>query len=322
MDNLELSSLNYFQSNDLNRLTEIRGNANLLSEVLKDSNTFVIPVSQSKNLFSADENPKPVTLPANQFYELKNDLILLGKTNGSTLFALDITNSGKNLKDDLSKFGNFNELRRMAPLLELSDAAILSYAKAMTYWHAHHKFCEVCGGKTVSMDAGHKRMCTNPDCKSEHFPRTDPAIIVLVSKGEKCLLARQSRWRKGQYATIAGFVEPGETLEQAVIREVYEESGIHVDKVWYHSSQPWPFPGTIMIGFHASANSETITLRDHELEDAKWLSREQILTELSEGSLKLSPPISVSFRLIEDWFDENEKGRLRKIIADLKQKEK
>jgi NAD+ diphosphatase len=152
-------------------------------------------------------------------------------------------------------------------------------------------------------------MCTNTACATEQFPRIDPAIIVLVSDGDRALLGRQASWPKGRYSTIAGFVEPGESLEDAVVREVFEETGIGVQGVRYHSSQPWPFPASLMLGFSATATSRDIVRNDEELEDARWFSRQ----ELAAGAALFPATQSISFRLIENWFDAAGGRSLREI---------
>jgi NAD+ diphosphatase len=175
----------------------------------------------------------------------------------------------------------------------------------MAFWHARHRFCGVCGAPTESVDAGHRRRCTRPDCAADHFPRTDPAIIVLVHAGDRCLLGRQARWTPGQYSTIAGFVEPGEALEDAVAREVREETGVLVHDVRYHSSQPWPFPASLMVGFTAAAATRDVHVDGTELEDARWFSRDDIRRGLASGALRLSSPASISYALIRDWMEED-----------------
>jgi NAD+ diphosphatase len=185
----------------------------------------------------------------------------------------------------------------------------------MAYWHYRHRFCGDCGSPTRSTEGGHQRVCTNDQCKQPHFPRTDPAIIVIITSGKHCLLGRQRAWPKDLYSTIAGFVEPGESLEAAVVREIKEETGVQVDEVYYHSSQAWPFPGSIMLGFSAKTASKDVSLDINELEDARWLSREEMENGLKAGSLKLPSPVSIAFRLIEDWFNAESKSRLRNVIS-------
>jgi NAD+ diphosphatase len=179
----------------------------------------------------------------------------------------------------------------------------------MIAWRRRHRFCGTCGAVTHPAKSGHVLVCSDPACRSEQFPRIDPAIIVLVSDGERALLGRQASWPLGRYSTIAGFVEPGESLEDAVAREVLEETGIEVDRVDYHSSQPWPFPASLMLGFMAHAVTSQIHLRDQELEDARWFSR----AELMAADALLPPRQSISFRLIEHWFDAGGGRPLREI---------
>ena len=163
--------------------------------------------------------------------------------------------------------------------------------------------------KALPAKSGHVLVCTNPSCRHEQFPRIDPAIIVLVSDGERALLGRQASWPVGRYSTIAGFVEPGESLEDAVVREVFEETGIEVDRIEYQSSQPWPFPASLMLGFTAHAVTTEVHLRDQELEDARWFTRAALT---SNGAL-LPPRQSISYRLIEQWFDAGADIPLRDI---------
>ena len=160
------------------------------------------------------------------------------------------------------------------------------------------------------------RTCTNPACGKQIFPRTDPAIIVLVQAGDRCLLARQASWPPGRYSVIAGFVEPGESLEDAVKREVMEESGITVSEIYYQSSQPWPFPSSLMLGFMAHATTVEFNLIDNELEEARWMTRAEITQELQDGRLKLPPGLSISRRLIETWFDSGDAGKLSEIVGE------
>jgi NAD+ diphosphatase len=198
------------------------------------------------------------------------------------------------------------ELRPLAPLLPPDSASLLAYARALVLWRSRHRFCGVCGAAMTKARAGHVMRCTNPDCATESFPRLDPAIIVLVSDahGERALLGRQAAWPPGRYSTIAGFVEPGERLEDAVVREVEEETGVQVGNVVYQSSQPWPFPSSLMLGFRATAHTEAITLRDGELEDARWFTR----ADITAGHPALPPPGSISARLIDGWYHSRAGG--------------
>lgn len=192
-------------------------------------------------------------------------------------------------------FERFAELRPLASELEPADAGLMAYARALHLWHGAHRFCGRCGARTVSERAGHMRRCTA--CDRQSFPRLDPAIIVLVHDGEHALLGRQASWPPNRYSTIAGFVEPGESLEDAVRREVAEETGVTASSIAYHSSQPWPFPASLMLGFIARAAHAPPQLRDGELEDARWFTREQIRS----GAVHLPPREAISRRLIDHW---------------------
>jgi NAD+ diphosphatase len=184
--------------------------------------------------------------------------------------------------------------------LPADEANLIAHARALVLWHASQVFCGICGSAARPGAAGNSRICTNDECRREIFPRVDPAIIVLVENGESCLLGRQQNWPEGRYSTIAGFVEPGESLEDAVRREVYEETNIRVGRVSYHSSQPWPFPAALMLGFIAEARSTDIELNDGELEDAQWFTREQ----LRSGETRLPFRISISRRLVDHWINQ------------------
>jgi NAD+ diphosphatase len=189
----------------------------------------------------------------------------------------------------------FADLRPLASDLPASEANLLAYARALNLWRANHRHCSRCGAPTTSSRAGHARHC--PACGYQSFPRLDPAIIVLVHDGNHALLGRQASWAPGRYSTIAGFVEPGESLEDAVRREVLEETGISTSNIHYHSSQPWPFPSSLMLGFTARASVAPPVLHDGELEDARWFSREQ----LQSGEVMLPPATAISRRLIDHW---------------------
>lgn len=194
------------------------------------------------------------------------------------------------------------ELRPLAPMLPADAASLLAYARALVLWRSRHRYCGVCGSPNLVSRAGHVMTCSRAACGTETFPRLDPAIIVLVSDpaNERALLGRQSVWPAGRYSTIAGFVEPGENLEEAVIREVAEETGVAVGDVVYVASQPWPFPSSLMLGFRAIARTMDIDLHDGELEDARWFSR----ADIAAGHPGLPPSGSISSRLIAGWFHE------------------
>jgi NAD+ diphosphatase len=200
----------------------------------------------------------------------------------------------------------FGDLRQFGARLGRYEGALLALARAMLFWHSRHRFCGVCGAPTRSEEAGHVRRCTEAGCAAMHFPRTDPAVIMLVTDGERALLGRNKNFAPGMYSTLAGFVEPGESLEDAVAREVREETAIEVGAVHYHSSQPWPFPANIMLGFYAEAASTAITVDYGELEDARWFERDWLLTHADDDSFRLPRRDSIARRLIEDWLTGSE----------------
>lgn len=196
----------------------------------------------------------------------------------------------------------YHDLRYLGSVLPPDEANLAAHARALVTWHSRQRFCGICGAETRAASAGNTRVCANTACAERTFPRVDPAIIVLVAKDERCLLGRQSSWPEERYSTIAGFVEPGESLEDAVRREVREETDIEVGDVHYHSSQPWPFPASLMLGFTATAISEEINLNDGELEDARWFTRK----ECRSGFPKLPYRLSISRRLVDDWLDDTD----------------
>ena len=228
--------------------------------------------------------------------------VLLGCSGKRTYFALDLSDMEDATKyRSLAGRGDFVGLRGVGPMLDRFDGGLLAYARGMLRWHQQNAYCGVCGSHTAMLEAGFTRRCTAAECSQQHFPRTDPAIIVLVTHENRALLGRQAKWDATWYSVLAGFVEPGESLEQAVRREVKEEAGISVGEVRYDSSQPWPFPSSLMIGFTAQALDDNIRIHDQELEDARWFTREDVDAGIEAGELRLSPSISISRHLIESW---------------------
>jgi NAD+ diphosphatase len=226
-----------------------------------------------------------------------NGVVLLGlREGGQPLFAADV---GALAADGLP--GELLGLRELTSELSPDELGLVAYASALLNWHRRHGFCAVCGHATEIADGGHERRC--PSCGAHHFPRTDPVVIMRVARGDQLLLGHKPEWPEWRYSVLAGFVEPGETLEQAVQREVLEESGIEVEDVRYVASQPWPFPSSLMLGFEATAlPGREPAVGDEELEDVRWFSREQICAAArGEGDLLLPPRFSIARQLIDAW---------------------
>jgi len=222
------------------------------------------------------------------------EIIFLGMYRDYPAFAIGIDRC---VPEPFADLGQFHDLRYLGSVLPEDEANLSAHARALVIWHRQQKYCGRCGAPTRADSGGNTRKCTANECGTTIFPRVDPAIIVLVSRGDRCLLGRQKDWPEGRYSTVAGFVEPGESLEDAVAREVFEETNIKVGNIRYHSSQPWPFPSSLMLGFFAEALSEEIKLNDGELEDARWFSHK----EMTSGFPKLPYRVSIARKLGDTW---------------------
>jgi NAD+ diphosphatase len=290
---------NFYAGNNFNRLAERRTDAEWLSTVLLSEHAVVLPLWNGRSLIAGGvQAPKlswitPRDLPAPLAI---HQVVLLGEFRGQTFFATDVKGDAPPIAE---QHGEFHDLRLVGGLMDRHEAGLLGYARALLMWHDSHRFCGKCGALTTPNNGGHVLKCSNENCGLSHFPRLDPAIIVLVTDGDRVLLGRQAQWPQGRYSTIAGFIEWAESIEEAVAREVREETGILIDEVEYHSSQPWPFPSSLMLGFIAHACSVDIARLDMELEDARWFTREDI----AQGAITLPPPQALSYRLIETWYD-------------------
>ena len=289
---------NVFAGAFVDRIGERRKDSAWLAEAVRSEQCCFVPVWGEQCLVGGDPL-EAVLLSREQVSSMVDDqdLIFLGLFRDRPAFALSISAQSN---APFPELGEFHDLRYLGTVLPPDEANLVAHARALVLWHASQVFCGVCGSSARPGAAGNSRICMNEECRREIFPRVDPAVIVLVSNGDKCLLGRQVNWPEGRYSTVAGFVEPGESLEDAVRREVYEETNIHVGQVTYHSSQPWPFPSSLMLGFMAEAQSEDIILNDGELEDARWFSRK----ELRSGFPKLPFQISIARRLVDHWLND------------------
>ena len=299
-----------YSANPLDRQALLRLDTDKLRGLLHGGDARIVPVWNQKHLFSAEPRAQVLSFAMlNERLDIASlELVFLGMSGDTPWFALSLP--GADAPPELGLPGEYRTLNEMVTLLPSDEASILAYARAMTIWHDNHRHCGRCGAATTSTEGGHSRTCTNEKCNQRSFPRTDPAVITLIEDptGTRALLGRQSRWPQGMYSVIAGFVEPGESLEETVIRETFEETGVRVGDVRYMASQPWPFPSSIMLGFRARAISIEINRGDDELEDCQWFTR----TELrSFGELKgpyaqrrLPNPFSIARFLVNTWLDE------------------
>ncbi|BDF94681.1 MULTISPECIES: NAD(+) diphosphatase [Pseudoalteromonas] len=306
--------LNY-SAMSLNRASNLRKEPNWLAAQVNEQSRWLL-VKNSQTLF--DSNSYVVTFLS--FATVRNldlsEAIFLGLDEQQTShFALDVSQLDDALVTQLIGNAEFVDIRRYGVNVALEQGSMAALARGLCYWHATHCFCGRCGSKNMLVEAGHSRLCSNEQCKHQTFPRTDPAVIMVVTRTfadgiERCLLGRQAVWAPGMYSSLAGFVDPGESLEQAVAREVMEEAGIVVGNVRYIASQPWPFPSSIMLGFIAEAVTEDIHVDKDELDDAQWFSREEIKSFGNwhdEGThLKLPRTDSISRYLIDHWCNLND----------------
>ena len=273
-----------------------------LEQAANDPRTLFLPVWRAQNLLIHDDRGLSAALVERRddafvtLAPLSSAHVFLGVFREQACFALAL--DATQAPPDIA-IGKFQDIRMSLGALSRDEAGLLAYARALVTWRDRHRYCGKCGARTDAIHAGHAMRCTNAECAIETFPRIDPAIIVLITDGERALLGRQASWRPGWYSTIAGFCEQGESLEDAVVREVREETGVEVDNVLYHSSQPWPFPSSLMLGFTAHASTIDIKRADNELEDAQWFTR----ADIASGKVLTPPPISISGCLIRDWYD-------------------
>ena len=287
-----------FNGDGLDRLALRRTDESWLTASVSDPATRFVPMAGEDNLLDAGGAPLLLDAQAAQSLQaITQCTVLLGKYRDHVCFAL-----GLNRDASLPAGAVRSNLRPQFPVLEDDALALLGYARAMVYWHAHNRYCGKCGAQTGSRRAGHELYCTR--CSHIVYPRVNPAVIMLVTHGEHCLLGRQPEWAANRFSTLAGFVEPGENLEAALRREIREETGIRVGRMCYLRSQPWPYPASLMLGFRAEAESTEIRCNDGELAEARWFSRADISAGLKAGSLALSLPGSSSHALIRQWFEE------------------
>jgi NAD+ diphosphatase len=316
-----------FGGGGLERAAHLRGDGAALAEMMKSPNARVLPIWRGKPLVQGErlnslvllppEHPV-AQLPSGGPEQEAQDMVFLGLLeDDAPIFASDISgwvpdeldedalgqflDRAEQQHPDLEPGQVFAELRRIMTRLSPLEAELAATAKAIRSWHDSHRFCARCGQGSEVMMAGWQRTC--PSCGAHHFPRTDPVVIMLITRGNSVLLGRSHGWPEGMYSCLAGFVEPGETVEAAVRREVKEEAGIDVGAVRYVASQPWPFPAALMIGCHGEALGDEITIDPAELDDALWISREDVMDAFAGNRSDLLPARkgAIAHFLLRNW---------------------
>ncbi|ABG30905.1 NAD(+) diphosphatase [Roseobacter denitrificans] len=308
-----------FGGSDLDRAGEIRANPAALAATKTDPESRAVLFWRGKPLLSLDTPATLVRLPLDHpvLRHASQDSILLGREDGAARFAFELSNwvpedldedqlggfldPSEQRHPDLPDDMVFAELRRVMTWLSPRDAELAATGKAVFGWHATHGFCACCGVETDMVQAGWQRRC--PACNASHFPRTDPVVIMLVTNGNSVLVGRSPGWPDKMYSLLAGFVEPGETLEAAVRREVFEEVGVRIGAVEYLASQPWPFPASLMFGCAAEALNTELTIDPLEIEDAMWVSKEDMLIAYSGHHPDILPARkgAIAHFLIQHW---------------------
>jgi NAD+ diphosphatase len=301
--------LNTFAGNPLDRASERRGDAGWLADQLGSADSLGMALWNGRPLVEKAQGGdlQIAYLPARLAGELAGGLkklLFMGLWKETAIFAVDLSGATDPAEGALQGLGTFEDLRAVALRVPPPEAAILATAKAMFEWRRRHDHCAACGEPTLIVDGGWKRKCEA--CKSEHFPRTDPVVIMLPYVGDRCMLGRQEAWPKGMFSALAGFLEPGESIEEACARELNEEAGLLATKVRYHSSQPWPYPSSLMIGLIAEVENDEAAPDQTELSEVRWFTRDEARDLLAGKIEGLGAPgkMAIAHQLIRAWVDE------------------
>ena len=305
-----MSIINTFAGGLLDRASDRRTNADWLAAQLASPATRVVPFFRLQPLVMPGGNGIGWLSAAEvaPFLSTQPTVFLGLDGDGIAHFALDLSAvEDAPSQDPFRGAGRFMDLRAIALRLPAGDASTLATGKALVDWHARHGFCAVCGQRTGMRMAGYMRKCANTECNAEHFPRTDPVVIMLAVRGDQALVGRQKAFPPGMYSALAGFVEPGESIEEAVRREIFEEAGIRVGAVRYHSTQPWPWPSSLMIGCFADAETTEIHIDGNELEEARWVSRNLLAASYRgepDTGVMLPPPMAIAHQLLKTFIEQ------------------
>jgi NAD+ diphosphatase len=294
-----------FAGNPLDRAAPRRQDPDWVAALLDDPHSLILPFFDLKPLVREGPPVMPDWRPVAEWRALLDagaEPILMGLRDRRAYFALDAT-TWKSARDGATTF----DVRALAARLAGGEAAILGEARALVDWHARHRFCARCGTASLVASGGWLRRC--PNCETHHYPRVDPVVIMLAVKGERCLLGRNKRRAGARFSCLAGFMEPGETPEEAVRREIFEESGIRTGRVRYLGAQPWPFPSSLMMGFLAEAQSEEITTDPDELAEARWFDRDEVRAMVARSLTddpapvlpSLPPPLAIGHQICRRW---------------------
>lgn len=307
---MALDPLNTFAGNPLDRAGDLRNDPDWLAEQAERAGAQALMLWEGRPLLEDTlDGPRLAWLPFDQARDLVPDReVFLGRWDEEPVFAVEFEGSVDPTSGPARGLGAFHEMRDAAALLPGRDAAMAGAAKSLFDWRRRHGFCAACGTATRNACGGWKRVC--PACATEHFPRVDPVVIMLAvhhgPDGPRCLLGRQAAWPAGRMSALAGFLEPGESIEEACAREIKEEAGLEVTAVRYHSSQPWPFPSQLMIGLMADVSSDQAQPDQTELEAVAWLTREEARDCLAgRHPIKPPPPIAIARTLLEAWAAED-----------------
>lgn len=300
---------NTFAGNPLDRASDRRGDAEWIARQLASSDSLGIALWNGRPFVekTKDGGVQIAYLPAKLADELSGGperLLFMGLWNETAIFAVDIEGPADPGQASLLGLGEFKDLRQVAMQLPATEAAMFATAKAMFEWRRKHGFCAACGQPSDATDGGWKRRC--PSCEVEHFPRTDPVVIMLAYHEDRCMLGRQDAWPKGMFSALAGFLEPGESIEEACARELAEEAGLRTRKVRYHSTQPWPYPSSLMIGLIAEVEDDEGTPDQTELSEVRWFTRPEarlLLKGEIEGTFAPGE-MAIAHQLIKAWAEE------------------